>query len=307
MAEKCVQNYPYLFTVFTATYNRASTLHRVYESLKTQTCRDFEWLIVDDGSTDNTCKIVEQWQQENFFPIRYIYQANQGKHIAFNRGVKEAKGELFINFDSDDSCVPQALERFKYHWYSIPEDIKGKFSAVTALCINQAGEQVGDSFPFEVTDSDSIEIRTKYGVIGEKWGFQRTEVLKMFPFPEIPGEKFITEDLVWNRLSRKYKTRFVNEKLRIYYEDTNISLSNSSIECRSKNPQGAITFYKEYSELNISLTWKSRGLINYIRFSFHAGENIWNIILNSPQKFLTSIFLAIGFCFYLSDLQKLNQ
>ena len=198
------QHYQYVFTVFTPTFNRAHTLHRVYESLKAQTYRDFEWLIVDDGSTDNTRKLVEQWQQENLFPIRYLYQENSGKHIAFNRGVREAKGELFLTFDSDDSCVPQALERFKYHWDSIPEDKKEKFSAVTALCINQEGEQIGNSFPFEVTDSDSIEIRTKYGVVGEKWGFQRTEVLKMFPFPEIPGEKFITEGIVWNRLSRQY-------------------------------------------------------------------------------------------------------
>jgi glycosyltransferase involved in cell wall biosynthesis len=301
------QNYQYVFTVFTATYNRAHTLHRVYESLKAQTYRDFEWLIIDDGSTDNTRELVKQWQQENLFPIRYLYQENSGKHIAFNRGVREAKGELFLTFDSDDSCVPQALERFKYHWDSIPEDKKEKFSAVTALCINQEGEQIGNSFPFEVTDSDSIEIRTKYGVVGEKWGFQRTEVLKMFPFPEIPGEKFITEGIVWNRLSRQYKTRYVNEKLRIYYEDTNISLSHSSIECRVKNPQGTITYYKEYSELNIPLIWKARGLINYIRFSFHAGKNTWNIIIDSPHTILTSILLVIGFLFYLSDLQKLNK
>ena len=104
-----------VFTVFTPTYNRAYTLHRVYESLKAQTYRDFEWLIVDDGSNDNTRELIQKWQNESLFSIRYIYQQNSGKHIAFNRAVREAKGELFLTLDSDDACVEEALERFKYH------------------------------------------------------------------------------------------------------------------------------------------------------------------------------------------------
>src|SRR5258707_14117604 len=110
--------YEYVFTVFTPTWNRAHTLHRAYQSLHAQTFRNFEWLIVDDGSTDNTREIVEKWQAESEFPIRYIYQENQGKAAAFNRGVREAQGALFLTLDSDDACVNQALERFKYHWDS---------------------------------------------------------------------------------------------------------------------------------------------------------------------------------------------
>jgi glycosyltransferase involved in cell wall biosynthesis len=102
------------FTVFTATYNRAHTLHRVYESLKEQTYRQFEWLIVDDGSTDTTRTLVETWQQEANFLISYYYQENQGKHVAINRGVQEARGEYFLIIDSDDTCVPQTLERFAH-------------------------------------------------------------------------------------------------------------------------------------------------------------------------------------------------
>src|SRR4028119_2117569 len=227
----------FLFTVFTPTYNRAHTLHRVYDSLKAQTYRDFEWLIVDDGSTDDTKQLVEQWQKEANFPIRYIYQENAGKHVACNRGVREAKGELFLTFDSDDACVPEALERFKYHWDSIPEDKRDNFSAVTALCVDQDGKLVGNTFPFDITDSNSIEIHTKYNSFGDKWGFQRTEVLKEFPFPEFPGEKFIAEGIVWNRLSSKYQTRYVNEKLKIveYRED---GITASSARMRARHPRG---------------------------------------------------------------------
>src|SRR5260370_1372771 len=94
-------NYRYVFTVFTPTFNRCSTLPRVYESLRHQTLRDFEWLIVDDGSTDGTGELVEEWQTESDFPIRYIYQENQGKPVAFNRGVQEAQADLFLTFVSN--------------------------------------------------------------------------------------------------------------------------------------------------------------------------------------------------------------
>lgn len=182
-------SYKYTFTVFTPTFNRAHTLHRAYESLKAQTFRDFEWLIVDDGSNDNTKALVEKWQMEASFPIRYIFQENQGKHVAFNHGVELAEGELFLTFDSDDACVPVALERFKYHWDNIPLNEQNNFSAVTALCKDQKGTLVGDKFPLDITDSDSLEIRYKYKVKGEKWGFHRTDILKQFPFPDFENIK----------------------------------------------------------------------------------------------------------------------
>lgn len=300
-------DYQYLFTVFTSTFNRASTLHRVYESLKAQTFSDFEWLIIDDGSTDNTSKIVEEWQKEANFPIRYIWQENQGKHIAFNRGVQEAQGKLFLTVDSDDAFVSTALEKLQYYWDSIPNTQQDLFAGVTVLCVNQEGKLVGNEFPCDITDSNSVDIHTLHGVFGEKWGFQRTDVLKKFPFPEISGEKFITEAVVWDKISKYYQTRFVNDKLRIYYEDTSISLSNSSVKCRAKNPKGAMLYYKEYSELKIPLIWKVKAIINYIRFSLHAGIGFLYIIFDSQNKLLTSVMIGYGFFFYLSDLHNLSR
>src|SRR5260370_1633948 len=186
-------NYRYVFTVFTRTFNRSQTLSRVYEGLRLQTFRDFEWLIVDDGSTDGTKEIVEKWQTESAFVIRYIYQENQGKLAAFNHGVQEARGELFVTLDSDDACVPQALERLKYHWDGIPTAEKDKFSAVTALCKDQNGRLVGDEFPRDVLDFDSIELVFKYNVKDEKWGFHRHDGFKQFPFPKIRNAKFISD------------------------------------------------------------------------------------------------------------------
>ncbi len=170
-------SYQHTFTVFTPTYNRAHTLSRVYESLRNQTYKNFEWLIVDDGSTDNTKELVDKWREEGHLVIGYYFQQNQGKHIAFDWAVHLAKGELFLPLDSDDACVPEALERFNYHWDNIPQEVRGDFSGVCALCLDHRGRLVGDRFPHDSTDASSLDIVFKYKIKGEKWGFHRTDVL----------------------------------------------------------------------------------------------------------------------------------
>jgi glycosyltransferase involved in cell wall biosynthesis len=301
----CQENYQYVFTVFTPTYNRSHTLHRVYESLKVQTYGDFEWLIIDDGSTDNTYELIEQWQKENLFPIRYFYQENSGKHIAFNRGVREAKGELFLTLDSDDGCIPQGLERLKYHWDAIPEDQKHLFTGVTALCQDQDGKVVGTYFPFSPTDSNSLEIRYRFKVLGEKWGFHRTNVLKEFPFIEDIQQTLIPESLVWNKIARKYKTRYVNETLRIYWIEKKISLAYGG------NPKRSAVGRRiaHLTALNEEIDWIYFGIgnflksaINYSRNSFHLDISIieqYQALNTIVGKILWLMNLPFGYFAYL--------
>jgi glycosyltransferase involved in cell wall biosynthesis len=224
---------PYCFTVFTPTYNRAHTIARVYESLKRQTFRDFEWLIVDDGSTDNTRELVENWQKENLFSIRYFWQENAHKKTAFNLGVREAQGELFLSLDSDDEALPNALETFNRIWLDIPADERAGFSAVTALCIDPDGKVVGNRFPSDILDSDSLETFFRYDIKGDKWGFQRTDVLREFPFP-IDVNGLVPESVVWFRIARKYKTRYVNIALLVIHPgEDRITVNLSNISSRS--------------------------------------------------------------------------
>ena len=207
---------PPLFTIFTPTYNRAHTLPRVYESIATQSFRDFEWLVVDDGSTDNTAELVEAWMREADFTIRYILQANGHKKTAFNRGVREARGELFLCWDSDDTAPTDALQIFHDRWCGIPENERSKYVGVTGLCIDETGAIVGDRYPASPYDSDTLSSTLGDGISGEKWGFQRTEVLRDYPFPEfIKG--LVGEGLIWNAIARKYRTRYVNDVVRIYH------------------------------------------------------------------------------------------
>jgi glycosyltransferase involved in cell wall biosynthesis len=205
------------FTVFTPTFNRRETLARVRESLVRQTFQGFEWLIVDDGSTDGTQDQVAEWIESSPFPLRYVRQENQGKHVAFNRGVAMAAGELFLTLDSDDECVPEALALLDRYWSAMSRDEQARFASVVGLCIDQYGREVGDRFPTSPLDSDPPELYFRYGVGGEKWGFTRTAVLRRFPFPEDPAVRFVPESLVWDAIGAKYRTRYVNEILRIYW------------------------------------------------------------------------------------------
>jgi len=218
-----------LFTVVTPTYNRAHTLGRVYASLRDQTWQDFEWIIVDDGSTDSTRALVLDWQHEARFPIHYVWQKNQHKKTAFNRGVRKAAGELVVAIDSDDSLDTEALATMMSIWYGIPEEDRGRYVAITGLCARPDGSIVGDCYPEDVFDASVLDMTFKYHVSGEKFGCMRTEVLLKFPFPEeIAG--FVPESLVWRAIARAgYLTRFVNQVFRIYY-DSNDSLSRQGRE-----------------------------------------------------------------------------
>lgn len=212
--------YDYTFTVYTGTRNRAHTLHRPYESLRAQTFRDFEWLIVDNDSTDGTEDLVARWQAEADFPIRYIRHENRGHHGSSNVAAREARGELFLTLDSDDGAVPEALERFKAIWDGIPLDQRDRYSAVTGLAVDEAGRPTGDPFPADILDSNTTEIRYRYKVIGEKWGFQRTDVMRAHPYPTIPGYTgMMSSHIVWGEIGRRYLTRYVNEYLGVVYFD----------------------------------------------------------------------------------------
>lgn len=293
------------FTVFTPTYNRAHTLHRVYESLASQTLRDFEWLIVDDGSTDGTAAIVRGWQPTADFPIRYFSQQNRGKHAAFNRGVREARGMLFLPLDSDDACVPSALERFQCHWQSIPEDRREAFSGVTALCMDGAGQLIGTRFPRAVIDSDSLEMRYRFKAVYENWGFHRTDVLRQHPFPD-NVEGYVPEGIVWSRIARQYKTRFVNEVLRIYHLDQPSLMRGSSPARHAAGVRLA-----ELMTLNTDLDYFRyaplefcRVAARYVRLSLHVGTSLteqWRQITTAAGRMLWLLALPVGYVLYARD------
>lgn len=307
-----------LFTVFTPTFNRVNTLPRLYESLKAQTYRNFEWVIVDDGSTDRTKELIEKWQKEGDFLIRYFWQPNKGKHVAFNLGVKEAQGYFFLPLDSDDACLPRALERFKYHWDSIPKENKDIFSGVCGLGQDQNGRLVGNRFPFNPTDSDSLEIYYRYKVKGDKWGFQRTEVLRHYPFPEIGEAKFIPEGVVWNAIAKSYKIRFINEVLLIIYRKDDMTRSDQLTQSLRTAPWNYAVGCSLYYQLclNEDMNWFRfapleflRSAAHYIRFSLHSGVSISRALKNVRSimgRILVILVIPIGISLFEFEKRGIN-
>lgn len=199
-----------MITVFTPTYNRAYVLPRLYESLKKQTFTDFEWFIVDDGSTDNTEELIKQWQKEkNVFPINYYKTKNGGKHRAINLGVQKAKGEAFFIVDSDDFLPENALLQIEKVFCSVKED--NRFAGVCGLKADSKKlEPLGLSSLINKTiDCSMIDIRRKYNVKGDMAEVFKTAVLRQYPFPSFENENFLVEGAVWRKIARKYILRYV--------------------------------------------------------------------------------------------------
>lgn len=269
------------FTVFTPTFNRAHALPAAYAALLAQTDRDFEWLIVDDGSTDGTRDLVEAWRTDAPFSVRYVRQDNAGKWAAMGHAVAEARGALFLSLDSDDTCVPEAIERLRAIWDSIPVAERAQFSGVTVHCLDPHGALVGTAFPTSPLDDYPWRVWHHYRVRGEKWGFHRTELLREIGVPVFPGERFVVEGLLWNRLGARYKVRHVNEALRRYHPGPG-GLNARIRRHQMGSPTATATYYRELLDLALPRRAWFAAASNYARFARHAGLPLRRIVREAP-------------------------
>lgn len=291
-----------LITVFTPTYNRAYIIGNLYQSLCNQNFNDFEWLVVDDGSSDNTEQVIDAFSQEHKINIRYIKQLNGGKHRAINKGVREANGELFFIVDSDDHLATNALQLVAKHYASI-KDTPG-YVGVSGVRAYPDGLRIGGDLDFVTLDCNCLDLRYKYCIIGDMAEIYRTEVLKDYPFPEIEGEKFCTEALVWNRIAQNYKLRYFNEKIYMceYLAD---GLTRGFRKLNINNPKGMMIYYGELAKMQVPLRHRVESIINYWRYSFFTdyrfSEKISNIC------FLSVCFAPIGYLLYRKDKNEIKK
>lgn len=235
-------------TVFTPTYNRGYIIKKLYRSLQRQTFRDFEWIVIDDGSTDNTQELFEGFMMEsNDFPIRYEKVENGGKHRAINRGVKMAQGEMFYIVDSDDYLPDRALEIVDKYENSIPKNEKDRFCGVCGKRGHPDGTELGLSFSGEILDITVLE-RPAHGILGDKAEVYYTGMMKQYVFPEFPGENFLTECIVWDRMGADgYKIRFFNTVVLIcdYLED---GLTAQGMRLFESNPKGYALYLRQSAQ-----------------------------------------------------------
>jgi glycosyltransferase involved in cell wall biosynthesis len=283
------------FTVFTPTYNRAHTLPRVFDSLRAQASRDFEWLVVDDGSTDNTPELISSWSTKADFPVRYFRQVNSGKHIAHNFAVREARGEFFMVLDSDDALETRALERLHVIWQEIPVAGRTGFCAVGGLSRDQHGKIVGDPFPATPFDVSFRERIFEFRIRGEKGIAWRLDVVRRYPFPEIAGTNFVPEGVIWLQTANEHKIRFVNEVFRIYYtEDESTGDTLSSRNNIVAGARGRQYYYawllnnemKHFSRAPMPFIKAAAMLPVVARYAGHSLRDVWRELKGWRPRFL---------------------
>lgn len=258
-----------MITVITPTYNRAYILGKLWISLKNQSSREFEWLVIDDGSTDKTAELVQTWiSQDNGFHIRYYCKENGGKHRALNFGVPLAKGEFVFIVDSDDTLTNDAIECVT-QWI---QTIKNKkwIAGVAGLRGYPDGRRIGD-FPNRIQWVDVKNThRYTHHLDGDKAEIYRKDLLMQHPFPEFPGEKFIGEGAVWNQLALEgYKVRWMNKVIYVgnYLED---GLTRDQKNLLRKNFRG-YTYNTKLNYRSIVFPYNLMAVAVFIGFAYEMG------------------------------------
>lgn len=222
-------------TVVTPTYNRADRLDRVYRSLLKQAFRDFEWLIVDDGSTDNTKEVVDAMIAEGKLPIRYAYKENGGKHTALNYSYQFVTTDYLIIMDSDDEFADGALQRFHDIWEAVED--KERYWCISARSMDsQTGKMIGKPFCEGINALIGFKKKREIAkATGEKCTFRKTKVLADNPFPVFETTKFVSEDMIWSKLHKQYDQYCVNDIVRIYHTEGTDGLSKGNMHSKQKH------------------------------------------------------------------------
>jgi len=271
-----------LVTILTPTYNRAHTLPRVFESLQNQTFKDFEWLVIDDGSTDKTKELVEAFQKISDFKIRYYHQENQHKFLTFFRGIDLAEGKYFSPLDSDDALPKDSMEILVNTWEQINDNQNIVF--VSTLCEDQFGKIVGDRFPKDPFICSIFNMRYKYKIKGDKWGMGKTEIYKKMKlnFGDLAGKGFIPEGVFQFQFDKLGLHYCINKVTRIYFRDKDDEQSLANQFYDKKNAFGLAENYKAFLNIYSSKIWSNpmpvlRNLGGYLKFSKIDGRSLGKI------------------------------
>ncbi len=278
-------------TIFTPTFNRASKLQKLYNSLILQTCKNFVWLVVDDGSTDNTCELIHSWIFEKKIEIKYLYQKNQGKMVAHNVGVKNTDTSLFVCVDSDDYLVSTAVE------IVLNEKINNPHCIGMIYCKGLKEEEPLTNWNPKIEYETMLRAEQKYGLKGDSMIVIKTSALEGEEFPYFQGEKFVPEAYLYDRLSLKGVFKFVRRVLYVceYLDDGYTKNIRSVIK---KNPLGYEAFILQ--RLNFDKGIKNR-FLDTIRYIAILRIMKKPIFANCPYKCICFLAFFPGLLFFTKE------
>lgn len=294
-----------LVGVLTPTFNRAYCLDNVYKSLLKQTSKSFKWYVVDDGSFDNTETLVKSFIAEKTFEIEYIKKSNGGKHSALNIGINAIKEELTIIVDSDDELTADAIETIEKDYEDIKnrEDVAGLGYLISD---KNSGDVVGRKYTADRRIDYFVKERINRNTYGDKREVWKTEILKRYPFPVFPDEKFISEAVVWCKISLDYKMLFINKSIYLceYLED---GLSKNIHKALFNNPNGATECYRIMSGKQTNLKYRFKYTIAFAVYAFAAKIGFKQQIKMVSSKAIYLMTFWFAYLIYLKKKKNLNK
>ena len=276
-------------TIFTPAYNRAHTLPRTYESLRSQSCKDFVWLIVDDGSADNTAELVRSWQEKgNGFEIRYIYKENGGMHTAHNTAYENIDTELNTCIDSDDCMAPGAVEKILRKWESVRD--RG-YAGIIALDSDMDGNVIGTGFPEGLTATTLMGYYAAGGS-GDKKLIYRTDIINRYPpYPVFEGERYVALAYKYRLIDQEYKLAVLDEVVcNVDYQPDGHSTAMFREYVRS--PRGFAFWRKVCMQYPESPKRLVVDAVHYVAESLIAGNK--HFLRESPRRLLTLAVTPVG-------------
>lgn len=285
-------------TYFTPTYNRGYILSQLYQSLCIQSDKDFEWIIVDDGSTDNTKDLVNDWILENRIKIKYFYQTNSGKSQAHNLGVTKANGKLFSCIDSDDYIIPETTENIRSQWERVSNDVIG--------LVYSRGTDSRESITKWGPKNQMLTLKEAYeiGLSGDTMLIYATDKIRKYSFPKLRNEKFVPESYLYDLLDDEGKMYFSSEILYIcnYLDD---GYTKSMRKLIYDNPNGYLLFITNRLKKNISLKHRFQNSIRYVAIKKILNSN--KIIVDSVYPIHTLLAYPFGLYFYFKNYAKYRK
>jgi len=290
-------------TVFTPAFNRAYCINQLYDSLLRQTNKDFIWLVVDDGSSDNTKELIEKWQQEMIIDIQYIYQENQGMHGAHNTAYANIDTELNVCIDSDDFMTDNAVELILDKWNTVED--KTNVAGIVGLDMDKKGHVIGSKMPDDVKYSTLYDLYNVHKSKGDKKLVLRTDVVKKYPqYPLFENESFVPLGALYWMIDQDYTLACLNETLCVVEYLTDGSSLNIFKQYK-RHPKGFR--YHRQIQLTYSKEFKKQVIVilHYISSTLFIKD--FRFFKDNPKKILTFLLLPVGFLFHLYILVKAGK
>ncbi len=292
-----------LLTVFTPAHNRAHTIGRTYESLCRQTSKNFCWLVVDDGSKDNTKELVDRWIAEAKIEITYIYQQNQGMHGAHNTAYRNITTELNVCIDSDDYMPDDAVEIIENFW---EENRSERYAGMIGLDVDLNGDLIGTDFPPTLKETTLTGYNANGGSGDKKLVYRTDVIIKTHEYPLFEGERYVGLGCRYLEIDQTYKLLTINKPLAIVEYQVDGS-SMSMYKQYWNNPKGFA--YVRKHDMVYYKSWKQwiRASIHYVSSSIRSMN--WNFLKESPRPIITFFMIPFGIVLYLRIRRKvmLNQ